>query len=328
MSYGDLTNSKWDLKNCGFFIRSCALAYENPQGLVFNQVVNGWDIPFTRTAARESANAHVWGFTKNKTGFIILTFKGTSPFNWNEWLTDATANPVGAQKIVGDDDSATVHQGFYEALWGNNSKHWLHITHQLNSACQDFPDDIEKIHVWVTGHSLGAATATLATCRLLLHPEDISDERAELRGSYTFGTPRVGNKDFIEIVTHTLASRKNCTMHRVINANDIITMIPFEDPEGTYLHFGEAHYLTLKGEIIHCGDKCRDPWGEFLRFRGSNLWYTIIQQVRALMTLPFQFGLQSFYNALFRLFVPFFLFDHSPSQYIDHLLKDTNPGYQ
>jgi predicted lipase len=51
-----------------------------------------------------------------------------------------------------------------------------------------------KIPLYVTGHSLGGALATLFYCRLR-KGKDL-DDICELRDAYTYGCPAVGDTDF------------------------------------------------------------------------------------------------------------------------------------
>ena len=81
----------------------------------------------------------------------------------------------------------------------------------------------------VTGHSLGAAMATLMAAR---HPQ------AEL---VTFGSPRVGDEAFA-------AQFEDRDVRRYVDCNDVVTMVP----PGLigYVHAGEMHYIDRFG-IVH-----------------------------------------------------------------------------
>jgi hypothetical protein len=74
-----------------------------------------------------------------------------------------------------------------------------------------------------TGHSLGAALATLLAG--IKTPDAL----------YTFGSPLVGDPDFVA----TLGGVKN---FRYVDCCDIVTRIP---PEGLgYAHLGQPHYIA------------------------------------------------------------------------------------
>ena len=57
--------------------------------------------------------------------------------------------------------------------------------------------------LWITGHSLGAALATLCASRY-----------GNVQGVYTFGSPRVGNNGFKE--------KLQVKIYRVVNNDDIV----------------------------------------------------------------------------------------------------------
>ena len=105
-----------------------------------------------------------------------------------------------------------VHRGFKDSLgqiWDEVEEYLLAI---------DSP-------VLYTGHSLGAALATLAAARSKRLPQAV----------YTFGSPRVGNVQF----AHSLS---NIRIYRVVNRRDVVTTVP---PAWLgFRHVGEVHHMT------------------------------------------------------------------------------------
>ena len=125
--------------------------------------------------------------------------------NVNVWLTDWT-------------NGAKVHRGFKSAL----EEVWDDLLPYLK-ALQD-----RGCRIWMTGHSLGAALATLA-----------ADRYGEVQGVYTFGSPRVGNSRFKE--------RYAIRTHRFVNGSDMVTGLP---PAGFYVHVGELKLIDREGRIL------------------------------------------------------------------------------
>ena len=135
--------------------------------------------------------------------FTVLVFRGTE-HNIKDYLTDlefAELSMAGNKKEV--------HAGFTEAL---------------DSVWHDMAAEMATLNspVFYTGHSLGAALATLAAAR---HPPS---------AVYTFGSPRVGNQAFI-------ASLHNVPIYRIVDDEDVMTTVPSEALG--YKHAGTATRL-------------------------------------------------------------------------------------
>lgn len=84
----------------------------------------------------------------------------------------------------------------------------------------------QDVKIWLTGHSLGAALATLAADRL-----------PDVQGLYTFGSPRLGDRDF--------QAHFRVPAYRVVNGDDIVPTVPGKGP---FLHVGRpVHIGSDKG---------------------------------------------------------------------------------
>jgi hypothetical protein len=147
---------------------------------------------------------------KDDKSYAVLAFRGTEVTKKTDILTDAKAGMVSA--IEG-----RAHQGFI---------------HAYQSVEKDIEKSIEKldgIPLYITGHSLGAALATLATQRL----EQNHVFRDQIAACYTFGSPRVGNTEF----DRELKS----VVYRVVNTTDIVTVVPLIAMG--YIHVGDVRFL-------------------------------------------------------------------------------------
>jgi triacylglycerol lipase len=80
-----------------------------------------------------------------------------------------------------------------------------------------------------TGHSLGAALATLAAS--LRAPQAL----------YTFGSPRVGDAAFV-------ATLDKVECHRYVDCCDIVTRIPLE--KMGFRHCGKPYYINRKRKVV------------------------------------------------------------------------------
>lgn len=138
---------------------------------------------------------------KYKTELYII-FRGTN--SKKDWITDFKF----WKKTVPYDNMLSkirVHTGFINAYKSKN------VRPKIQSL---ITDDIERVNV--TGHSYGAALATLCAIDLEYNfPE--KDYEVIL-----FGSPRVGNRAFKKSY-----NKRIFKTFRVYNGNDIVTKIPF-----------------------------------------------------------------------------------------------------
>lgn len=98
--------------------------------------------------------------------------------------------------------------------------------------------------LYITGHSLGAAIAVIAT-------QDLDSDN--LAACYTFGCPRVGNAEFDRSV--------KAPVYRVVNAADGVTRVPFFFMGR--IHVGDLRYLTRKGCLLRNPNMIR-RFGRFM----------------------------------------------------------------
>jgi pimeloyl-ACP methyl ester carboxylesterase len=160
-------------------------------------------------------------FVARNADFIIVAFRGTE-LRQCEGCSDFR-NVVADIKadvdirLVDSGRKGKVHKGFNDGL----DEVWKELYSYLKGIHR------EGRTVWMTGHSLGAALATLAAYRY-----------GRVQGLYTFGSPRVGDKEF----------KKDFKVraYRIENNNDIVCKVP---PPGLYCHVGELRYIDSNGSI-------------------------------------------------------------------------------
>jgi len=138
--------------------------------------------------------------------YAVLAFRGTEQL-LKDFITDLELG-----KFTVSDTQKNVHDGFEEAL----ASVWNDIETELNKLPANCP-------VFYTGHSLGAALATLAAAK---RPP---------KALYTFGSPQVGNQAFVN-------SLPNIPIHRVVDDQDIVTTLPPVFVE--FQHAGQEHRLA------------------------------------------------------------------------------------
>ena len=168
------------------------------------------------------------GFVAGSDGVVVVAFRGTEADQTKDLASDArlrmTAGPRGE-----------VHRGFLAALdavWDN-----VDAGQSVLRTVQEFSSGGQPI--WVTGHSLGAGLATLATARLTL------DNDIGVAGLYTFGSPRVGDEEFAEAFDNVMKERT----FRFVNNNDVVTRVPLPGKLLPYRHIGQLQYFKESGEL-------------------------------------------------------------------------------
>ena len=143
----------------------------------------------------------------------VLCFRGTEPTEIGDVLADLNAKPVQSQT------DGWVHAGFkgeLDKLWPQIKDH--HVKHK------------DK-RFYITGHSLGAAMATIACSRF--------ENRVKVWELYTFGSPRAGTQSFIDEI--------KTPHYRIVNNNDIVTTVP--PMIMFYRHHGDLTYINMYGNI-------------------------------------------------------------------------------
>ena len=160
-------------------------------------------------------------FVANNDKFAIVAFRGTEI--WHNKERYDRKNIIADLKTDVDilltnwPKGGKVHRGFKEALEEVWSNLFPYIRKLRDKGCK----------IWITGHSLGAALATLS-----------ADLYGSAQGVYTFGSPRVGNKAFKE--------NFKVKIYRIVNNHDIVARVP---PPGKYVHVGELKFIDSNGII-------------------------------------------------------------------------------
>lgn len=161
------------------------------------------------------------GFVIGNASTVVVAFRGTEPENLRDWAVDFDAklerSPFGR-----------VQAGFQGAL--------LAVWRPMTEAIAEYQNVGQSL--WLTGHSLGAALATIATAHLRAAPND-----KPVYGLYTFGSPRVGDRDFEQGFNDDMRSRA----FRFVNNNDVVTRVP--PRVAGFSHVGTLLYFDANGDV-------------------------------------------------------------------------------
>jgi len=206
----DFRSRSFNLNNALLLAKASKAAYET-EDTIKRRMKTIWDFQNFKYIDENDTQCFVIGNDKG----IILAFKGTTSIE--DWLTN-----VKIRKVTGSLGGTKVHSGFKSALdcvWA-----------RVESTVSEFQNG--KSHsLWITGHSLGGALATLATARFL-------DSGRAVKALYTLGQPRVGDEAFSDVFNVSFSS-----VYRLVNNEDIVTRIPFLG----YKHVGQEIYFDNKG---------------------------------------------------------------------------------
>ncbi len=210
-------STSFDIGNAVALVRASELSYEEP-ALIEATTIREWG--YDRFHFVDTGGTQV--FLAANDDCVVICFRGTEVREIEDWITDTrmelVAGPMGGM----------VHGGFYDAL----SKVW----HVVDALLRRLDPQGRKA-VFLTGHSLGAALATLAAARW-------HDIGRHVNAVYTFGQPRTGDHAFARNFNFAFMP----TTFRIVNQNDLVTRIP---PRSFgYSHLGTFKYITSDGQLV------------------------------------------------------------------------------
>ena len=235
----DCRSERFELLNAWWLAEASLLAYADPEFAVPRFREAGFD-----TVERFSDESTQCYAVHNE-DFAVVAFSGSdmrvrddtdnASDVLTDWLVNLDAGMVDSERV------GRVHKGFRAALdeiWDPQDKDEnQRLKPYLDGICED-----GHRKAWFTGHSLGAALATLAAGRYEHAPE-----------LYTFGSPRVGDSAY--------AQSLSCNAYRFVHDRDIVCKVPLS---GIYEHVGTAKYLDDEGGI-HDEHTEQDEPGGLLR---------------------------------------------------------------
>jgi Lipase (class 3) len=175
------------------------------------------------------------GFFASNDDRALLAFRGTEKDNAHDVEADADI-------LLIDDSGVRIHQGFHQYL----QMVWWRVAQVLRSYRNDHPTQ----DICITGHSLGAALATLSFLYL-------NDPATSL---FTFGCPRVGDRAFCDRIT--AAARHPC--YRIVDNQDVVTHVPLHTLGSGYDHPAiPMLWLDPNGHLVENPPDPPGDWADF-----------------------------------------------------------------
>lgn len=348
-------------------IMASKLAYENAQ-VVRSTIINHWKMHFVDFyngwndfEKERSTQVFILCDKPKDATLILISFRGTEPFDADDWITDFDYSWYEIPKL------GKVHMGFLEALGlGNRAdaatfqyhlqtkkkrnlassninnfpttsleeQHREHSSDSNKPAC--LPEELkitayyavrEKLKILlqehknakfiVTGHSLGGALAILFPTILLLHEEEEMMHR--LLGVYTFGQPRVGNRQLGRFMERHL-SHPFPKYFRIVYCNDLVPRLPYDNRTFLFKHFGVClYYNSLYREQRVDEEPNRNYFGiRYLLPEYINAYWELIRA----LTMHYTYGPEyeeGWFSVLLRVVGLAFpgISAHSPTDYVN-----------
>jgi triacylglycerol lipase len=171
--------------------------------------------------------------------YICISFRGTDEIA--DWLDNL--NAFSMHTAFGN-----FHKGFllsFYDVWDDAFGHYKKV--RPTTATIEGKEVTVNRPLFLTGHSLGGAIATIASAYMF-------DEALPFTSAYTFGSPRVMTRQTRRLFDHEANGR----IFRFQNNNDLVSRVPFRTLG--YRHCG--HFLYISEE-----QKISDDigwWGRFL----------------------------------------------------------------
>tara|TARA_B100001996_G_C18563061_1_gene555375 strand:+ start:40 stop:924 length:885 start_codon:yes stop_codon:yes gene_type:complete len=159
-------------------------------------------------------------FKENNNNNLWIIFRGT--YTFSEFISD-----IDYSQVAYLNTKMKVHRGFY--------KIFMNIRNQIKEQLKN----IKIENIFITGHSLGGAIATLL----------VADIYKEYPNTYVycFGSPRVGDKSFTNLIN------SNCNVYNIVNQSDVVTTIP-PSVSANFINKKNLYYYSNSGKQITFDD--------------------------------------------------------------------------
>lgn len=206
------TVDKFDQETCIRLAGISAAAYKSEKVIVHD--LRALDMGFHNYELISNENAQAYIIWSDRE--LVVAWRGTEPTEYQDVLADLKFKKVSGMEGM-------VHRGFkgyVDKVYDAVLKRVIEITKN------------KWYKIYVTGHSLGGASALICTNRF-------EEENFVVKACYTYGSPRPGGWKY---------SRSFKTnVFRVRNNNDIVTKVP--PTWFGYKHVGELCYIDRHGTL-------------------------------------------------------------------------------
>ncbi|KAG8860541.1 hypothetical protein FRB96_003795 [Tulasnella sp. 330] len=175
-----------------------------------------------------SSAAYCSMFWDKSSNWIILAFKGTGPTDFAEWMTDLDYTMThGGSWLKG---FGRVHGGFVDRIFPRDVKElggrrpYDTIASAIKIVGEELAkNNVGKVNLYFTGHSLGTAIASLTYARAVSGTNDFG-KKVVVRDAYLFATPIICDVPSVHAFNFTMFKdlEKPRTMWRISNVGSFI----------------------------------------------------------------------------------------------------------
>eukprot|EP00752_Nemacystus_decipiens_P002420 g2281.t1 len=242
----DLRTSKFSAQNAFYFASLSKIAYKprkEAMGLVKgNSTCEGLGFDrFHWFEAGEDAKKSPFDAIHDTEAFIaanddmvVVVFRGTK--EQEDWATNLNLRRRDLPETWGSDPGA-VHEGFDDGVNSVWATHNLHMHRVIKDLCGEAR---KKRKLYIAGHSLGGALATVTAARLAF------EDNLDIAAVYTIGSPKVFEStaaaNFDSRINHGTPMKDKYFRGR--NNNDAVTRVPL-----SMTHVGTEIYVDRFGTI-------------------------------------------------------------------------------
>lgn len=211
----------FSIHNAHALVQAAGLAYHPPDEVTAQALA--WE--FGQCKVLDSGATQ--GYVMANERAIVVSFRGTQGKDLRDWVTNLDFDRV-------ETPNGSVHCGFNKAV--------DRVFEDLLVAVVKFRTQGQAL--FLTGHSLGGALATLTTLRLINAGQSVM-------GLYTFGSPRVGDRTYFDrfnvALNQGLEAAPIARAFRIVNDKDIVPKLPFKATG--YCHVGEKYRFDTQGTL-------------------------------------------------------------------------------
>lgn len=216
------SGSTIDIRTAIFLAAVCGQTYTQYNNNGYFLVPDSYRVVGPFNASSFTGNEEPFGFVIESPQAVILAFRGTS--SPTDWVTDMIAQQTIFKPL--SKKSVMTHRGFTEV--------YMSARDQIFQLLDQVPSDKP---LFVTGHSLGGALATLASVDIAVNrkPNTII--------AYTFGSPRTGDPAFVRAYNAAVP-----ISFRIQNEFDVVPHLPplvYQSPKTDKSYY----YLHVKEEV-------------------------------------------------------------------------------